>query len=266
MSLVKIGNIGSGFAHSTSSTLYKKPKYFQWVFNQLLETTFFCDHAIISGINEQCKNKYAWLVESRDIVPGVNQFIQENIELVSDSYKLLFTHNREICDLADNFIFIPSHGYWIEEPQVFPKSKLVSMISSNKGWTEGHRKRLEWVNKLRGSVDLYGRGFNDFERHEDALAPYYFSVCIENDSYSTYFSEKILSCFAAGTIPIYYGAPDIGRFFNKESIITLDENFQINDLTKELYESKIDAVRDNLAIVRDYNIIEDIIWRKYVRI
>ena len=32
-----------------------------------------------------------------------------------------------------------------------------------------------------------------------------FSVCIENDVYDTYFTEKILDCFATGTIPIYKG-------------------------------------------------------------
>ena len=30
---------------------------------------------------------------------------------------------------------------------IYPKSKLVSMIASNKGYTEGHRRRLRVVEK-----------------------------------------------------------------------------------------------------------------------
>lgn len=259
-----IGNIGSGFTHSTSSTLYKIPNHIEWKFGQILETTFFCDNAVIDGISANCENKYAWLVESRDIIPAATKFVKENVKLVSNAYKYLFTHNEEIYSLADNFVFLPSHGSWVEDAPI-QKTKLVSMISSNKGWTEGHRKRLEWVQKLRGSVDLYGRGFNEFKRHEDALAAYYYSVCAENDMYKTYFSEKVLSCFSAKTIPIYYGAPDIGKFFNPRGIITLDENFQIKNLTEEDYWSRIDAINENFELVKEYNIIEDIVWEKYLK-
>jgi hypothetical protein len=93
-----------------------------------------------------------------------------------------------------------------------------------------------------------------------------FSVTIENDIYETYWSEKILDCFATGTIPIYLGSPDIGDFFNMEGIILLTDDFDINSLSIDEYNSRIPAIKDNLNRVLNYDIIEDIIYNKWIRL
>lgn len=43
------------------------------------------------------------------------------------------------------------------------------MISSNKSYTPGHRKRLEFVDKFRNFVDFYGDGFNRIEKKKMVL-------------------------------------------------------------------------------------------------
>ena len=92
-----------------------------------------------------------------------------------------------------------------------------------------------------------------------------FSVTIENDSYKTYWSEKILDCFACGTIPIYYGSPDIGDYFNIDGIIILTDDFNVDQLTPELYYSKMEAVKDNYNRVLNYDVIEDIIYKEWLQ-
>lgn len=263
--LRKIGLIGGGFQHAFSTTLYKHPSNFSWSKNEILNETFWIDDAIFEGIKSDCPNKYAWLVESRDIAPRSLQFVKDNADLVSRSFKYLFTHNKDIYDLAENFIFIPSHATWIETPQIYPKSKLVSIVSSNKNWTAGHRKRLEWVDRFREHADLFGMGFAPFDDKTKTLADYYFSICIENDAYRSYYSEKILDCFACGTIPVYYGAPDIGDHFDSDGIIVLDDDFDVSQLSIELYNSKIGAIKNNLSKVKEYYTTEDLIW-KYLRL
>jgi hypothetical protein len=52
--------------------------------------------------------------------------------------------------------------------------------------------------------------------------------------------KKISDCFATG--PYQYGTDMIGDVFNMDGIIMLNENFNINDLTPELYYNKIDAI------------------------
>ena len=260
----KIGLIGGGFQHAYSTTLWKKPKKFSWEKGSVLDTTFFVDEAIVPGLGIKCERKIAWLVESRSVIHSTIEAVKEHYKEISKEYDFLFTHYKEIYDLADNFIYFPPHGYWIEEPKIHEKTKLVSMISSNKRIVSGHNYRLEWVDKLKDSVDLYGSGFNNFDKKESALNDYMFSITIENDSYETYWSEKILDCFATGTIPVYYGAPDIGDYFNMNGIILLTEEFDINSLTPSEYFKRIDAVEDNFRRVLQFNVIEDIIYEKYI--
>ena len=261
----KIGLIGGGFQHAFSTTLWKKPKYFEWSKNKIEDITFFIDESIINGINSKCKKKIAWIVESRCIVPNVISFLKNNIQLVLDSYDLIFTHDKTLYELSEKIIYIPSHGYWIEEPKIYDKSKLVSMISSNKNFSNGHRKRLMFVEKYRNYVDLYGRGFNEITKKDDALKDYMFSLVIENDTYPTYWSEKILDCFATGTVPIYYGSPDIGEHFNMDGIILLNDQFDISKLNSDEYTKRMEAIIDNFERSLEFDVIEDIIYKKWIK-
>jgi hypothetical protein len=93
-----------------------------------------------------------------------------------------------------------------------------------------------------------------------------FSVTIENSKYETYWTEKILDCFACGTIPIYHGASDIGDYFNMDGIIILNDNFDPNTLTPDLYLSKEDAIIDNYERAIKYDVIEDLIWEKFFKL
>ena len=87
---------------------------------------------------------------------------------------------------------------------------------------------------------------------------------MENATYSNMFTEKITDCFMTGTIPIYYGISNIGNYFNTDGIIILDDNFRIEDLSFELYHSKIDAVIDNLKRSIDFPHAEDYIFKTFI--
>lgn len=107
----------------------------------------------------------------------------------------------------------------------FPtKDQSLSVICSKKTTTPGHRQRLCFVEKLgeRMPVDLFGRGFTPIQDKWDGLAPYRYSVAIENDSYPDYWTEKIADCFLAGTVPLYYGCPNISDYFPADAFIPLD--------------------------------------------
>lgn len=259
--MIKIGLIGGGFQHSYSSTLWKHPSHFIWSKNNIEDITFFVDEGIENGLTVNCERKFAWLLESRTINPNDVLFVKNNWEKVSKEYEVLFTHNKEIYELADNFVYLPPHGFWIETPKIYEKTKLVSMMSSNKHY----QHRLQWVDKLNGLVDLFGNGFNHVDKKETALCDYMFSITIENDIYETYWSEKILDCFATGTVPVYLGSPDIGDYFNMDGIILLTDDFDINSLTIEEYNKRISAIQDNLNRVLKYNVIEDIIYEKWIK-
>jgi hypothetical protein len=264
--MIEVGLIGGGFQHAYSSTLWKIPTYFTWSKNQIKDITFFVDEDIVKNINSTYNTKkIAWIVESSAIIPEVIKKIKEQSKEISNAYEFLITHDKSISCLADNFYYLPPSGYWIENPECYPKTRLCSMITSNKTQCEGHLYRLHWADKLKDKVDLFGRGIREFNKKEDALADYMFSVTMENASYDGYWSEKILDCFACGTIPIYHGDPNIGDYFNIDGIIKLDDSFDPNLLTPELYLSKEEAIIDNFNRTLKYNIIEDILWERYIK-
>ena len=266
---VKYNLIGGPFQHAKTSTLDKEAKYLEWDFESKENpVTFYVDYQIIDGLHDgdDGKKKYAWLLESRAIVPGLIDYVIQNKEQFIETYEMVFTHNERLLSLGEPFKWSPAYGFWIDEPKICKKTKLVSMITSNKTLTKNHRLRLAVAEKVKNSkrVDLYGRGINEIERKEEGLNDYMFSIAIENDCYGSYFTEKIMDCFAVGTIPIYLGSPGIGEHFNMDGIILLDENFDINNLTKQLYYDKIEAVKDNFNRVLQYDVLEDWIYKEYL--
>jgi hypothetical protein len=263
----KIGLFGGCFQHAYSSTLWKTPKHFEWAKNTICNYNCFVEDEIVKNIHNPVK-KFAWVVESSPIIEkyhGTVSNIIAHAKEISDSYDFLISHDKKIYSLAPNFYYLPPHGTWIENPTIHPKTKLCSMITSNKRMVDGHNLRLNWAERLKGKVDLFGRGIRPFDRKEDVLNDYMFSITIENTSYETYWTEKILDCFATGTIPIYLGAPDIGNYFNMDGIILLTDDFDTSCLSSELYISKQDAIIDNFERALQYDVIEDIIWNRFIK-
>lgn len=263
--MIELGLLGGGFQHAYSSTLMKHPKYFSWAKNKIRDITCFMEEEIVPNINKHNNiKKFAWVLESSVIIPSVVNEVIQNYKEISESYEFLISHDKRISSLASNFYYLPPHGYWIENPQFYPKTKLCSMISSSKRMCGGHDFRLNWVDKLRNKLDLFGNGINAFNKKEDVLADYMFSVTIENSQYETYWTEKILDCFACGTIPIYHGAQDISEFFNMDGIILLDDSFDVSQLSEELYLSKENAIIDNFERTLKYDVIEDIMYEQFI--
>ena len=129
-----------------------------------------------------------------------------------------------------------------------------SCITSTKSFLPGHTDRLNFVYNIKDRVDLYGRGIREIPSKLDALHNYAFSVGIENnvskDDY--YFTEKLLELFVTGTVPIYYGCPNISEFFDMNGILTFTNQNELdeilNNLSQEKYNSMFDSVKNNFDI------------------
>jgi len=70
---------------------------------------------------------------------------------------------------------------------------------------------------------------------------YKFTVAFENSSYPGYTTEKIYHPMVAGSIPIYWGNPEIGRDFNTKSFVNWHE---YND-SKKVADKVIELDQDN---------------------
>jgi hypothetical protein len=109
-----------------------------------------------------------------------------------------------------------------------PKTKLLSVITSSKMMTEGHRRRLEFAKRLKthfgDEIDLFGRGMDEVEDKWDALADYRYHVAMENSAVNHYWTEKLADAFLAGCHPIYYGCPNVTDYFPSGSLTSIDIN------------------------------------------
>ncbi len=105
------------------------------------------------------------------------------------------------------------------------KTKSLSVISSDKAFTEGHRQRVDFVERLtrrlEGGIDHFGKGIR-IPHKWDGLAGYKYSVVIENSSVRDYWTEKIADAFLAESYPFYYGCPNIGDYFPAGSYTWID--------------------------------------------
>jgi hypothetical protein len=127
------------------------------------------------------------------------------------------------------------------------KDRELSIITSDKVWLEGHKKRYAFANKMIGHfkdrLGVYGRGFNPIEDKADGLERYQFSIAIENSTIPDYFTEKLWDCFLTYTVPFYYGYPNLPDYFPKDAYIEID----LND-----YQKSIEIMEEKLADQNSY--------------
>lgn len=215
----------------------------------------------------QSRRKILWIVESRTFAEGANQLVKENLQEAVSIFEQIWTHDDDLIGLHPSIKRVaPTMGLWIpeEEQLIYRKSKLISMITSRKVFTPQQRFRVDFAEKNRKTINVYGKGFQEIRSKTEGLQEYMFSVAIENDTYDTYFTEKILDCFACGTIPVYKGTRKVTEYFNGNGILFLDDVKDLSTLTKELYISKIPYIIENYQKVKKFNTIDDYVVEKYL--
>lgn len=228
---------------------------------------FLTDMCITSHHNFNDKVKYAWMVESPEITPEQYKWLSTNL----DKFEQVFTFKRTLLDAdPERCKFVPGGACWIKEEDwgVHPKTKLLSFVTSNKNYTSGHVLRQRIIQRLGQSFDVYGRGYNEIPDKITGLKDYMFSLAVENTKEDYYFTEKLLDCFMTGTVPIYYGCPSIGDFFNPEGIIQINSLQDAEQVIKQLhagtYQRMLPAVIDNYnRCMNQFLSYEDYMYNNY---
>ena len=266
MSKYKI-NLFCGDNLEPSSSALNATKHVQWVYDGSGEVNIYVSQRALDALNDTSgKPTYIWLLESKQIIPQYYQWIIDNYEFVTSRVDGIFSCDKELCAKYPKISYSVINAVpWVQDRKVHEKTKLVSMIASNKRMCEGHARRLQFVDKFRDKLDFYGRGFNEISCKEDGLRDYMFSVGIENAVYDTYFTEQLTDCFACGTIPIFYGCKGVTEYFNEDGIIFLDDDFDLSMLTKDLYYSKMDVIKDNFERSINFPVAEDYLYLNYFK-
>jgi hypothetical protein len=271
--------VGGGFQHDVCSSALNQNKFVDWTKDGSASISIHIDDGLFYQTNKNKKN-YGWIGESTAIVPHVIKTILTNLDYFKEQYEFIFTHDRRIIEKDKEFFkfVLPNALPYIQNKSIYKKTKLVSFIGSNKVMCSGHNFRQQMIRKYSDKVDHYGRGFADKElpwtyNHNNTeesgkligLKDYMFSFAMENDNYDDIFCEKITDCLATGTIPIFWGTKNISNYFDINGIIILDENFDINMLTEEYYNSKIESIQNNFEKSKKLTTSEDYAYLNYIK-
>ncbi|MFK7940975.1 MAG: glycosyltransferase family 10 [Roseovarius sp.] len=148
-----------------------------------------------------------------------------------------------------NGVFFPFGSTWVPGWRDLDttKSKMCSLIASSKRSQTGHVLRHAVADQITAQaldVDLLGGGYAPFGDKSDGLAPYRYSVVIENVAEPNYFTEKLVDAILCNTIPIYWGCPNIDRFFDTSGMVICQDQ---DDLMQAIHAMSVDDYTARLA-------------------
>jgi|SRR5579862_49119 len=177
-------------------------------------------------------------------------------------------------DLVDGITYFKFH-YPVLQPMLselpsFEQKKFCTFVgtclqSKRKGCLYEERKNAIRFFETIGEegFEFYGRNWDPalYKSYRGPIADkiqtiknYRFSICYENSSACKgYVTEKIFDCFAAGSIPIYWGAPNIEHYVPKDCFIDRRDFASMEDLylflknmTEQEYAGYIQRIRSYL--------------------
>lgn len=264
----KINLFDKNFRHSIgedgfdTATKGREPVEVEWVRDipNWSSVTVFTDLCIDAVGMVESKYKVAWLIEPRSVHPQ----IYSTIKRFEDQFDLILTFDEQLLTSGPKYKRFIFCGSWLSDDlwDIYPKTKKGSIIASSKNFTEGHQLRHQII-KACPQLDAWGRGIKSFDSKLDPLKDYMYSVVIENISYNYYITEKLIDCLSTGTIPIYWGCPDIGDIFNKDGIIQFNgfDDFCNLQISSDMYDNMLPAIKDNFERAKLYKSTDDHVAR-----
>lgn len=256
------------FRHEGHSVLGKTPERirYYWGATSWNGTTLFVDGCASPGTVRQVQSnrKVGWLHEPPCLHPQDYENVDwDGLDMVLTYHEPLLSHPKAQ--------FVPYGGVWIPRADwgMHPKTKLCSMLIGTKTATEGHRIRHAIARELRGlDVDFYGAGAGvDVGYGPQAklrvLKDYAFSIVTETCWEENLFTEWLCDCLAVGTVPVLWGCPNVGDFFDAAGILRFETpggaRMIARGLTLGLYEAMRPYAECNLGTVRRYEITDDLV-------
>ena len=141
------------------------------------------------------------------------------------------------------------------------KTKIVSIIASGKSNVPDHLKRHELIQRWGNVIDVMGRGYNPIDSITTGLKDYAFHIAMENQRRDLHFSEKLINPIMTGTIPIYWGMPSIGDYFDTRGMIIMNDIEEFPNiyasLGQDLYNEKLPYAKENFETAKKYILSED---------
>jgi hypothetical protein len=233
MTLVRIvkGWIGPDFLHQTPSQtgIWDNIKF---TFDPVDECDFLImlNNQMKEDVTVKCPEENIWVLMQEPYMKGHSDWMIERHDpfarvftnyIPSGDSKYIVSHPADPWHVGRSFDKLVSCSI----PQ---KEKDISWIAGNPTDLPGHFKRKSFLNYARKdnslNIDYFGRAIRFIEDKWDGLAPYKYSIVLQNSSSPDYWTDMLADCFLSWTVPIYYGCTNLESYFPEESFIRIDIN------------------------------------------
>ena len=225
---------------------------------------------------------YKVLLVSNEPVCSPNKERIDDIIEHSKEYDLILCTDDEILNTCTNSILFPYGSTWLNKTEVKHEDSLgfyaeglednyinkeygVSFMATGHRGMDGYEMRREvWNNRelLRkvptkfwssGRTTTRANGFSETlhdgiipNGNKDNLFFSQFSIIIENCVQRNYFSEKLIDCMLTKTIPIYYGCPNIGEYFDNSGFFRFSTMKELIDVINLIDENTYNKLKDQV--------------------
>lgn len=223
-------------------------------------------------ISESLAGKYRYMYKVLLAFTEPQTYRSSDSDIIGHSglYDLILTYSQAVLNTCPNARPLYFGTPWVDD-YTGTKHFCVSFICGSKSHLAGHRLRhvvfrlsdiaiptFFWVSSKVKSPALKGLQYPAGVDKSLLFKDTQFHIAIENCKEQSYFTEKITDCFVTRTVPVYWGCPNIGDFFNLDGIITFDDERdlveKLNDLNSDSYKKYRDAVEDNYRLVQPYRV------------
>jgi hypothetical protein len=235
--------------------------YLDPVWDSDKQVSIFIDYMGI-GTQEYKNSEYRILISGCEPPEMYNSFYNEqNVIDHHKKFDLILAASERILENCSNAVKFPFGSAWVEPIQDQKKNFELSFLAGVKNQLVGHRFRQEILKVQDQITNIPVKFYQSYDgKKDDILYPPMFSIIVENTQHKNYFTEKIIDCLLSKTIPLYWGCPNIGEYFDKKGIITFNSLGELiakcNMLTPEVYESKLEIIEKNFneaLIYKDYS-------------
>tara|TARA_R100000951_G_scaffold116779_2_gene130722 strand:- start:3155 stop:4867 length:1713 start_codon:yes stop_codon:yes gene_type:complete len=256
------------YAPRTSKLRYvEKEKIFDYGSGITIFTDNFLNKDLIESVRSNIK--IGWIMEP----PVIHSRAYDNAIECRDSLDYVLTFSKELSEKYENFILFPWCYLRVAQDDwgIGEKNKLVSLIASNKRYTEGHKLRHMIADKEseKYGIDLYGSAFKQFSELGKGIAikDYMYTIVIQNSQVDTFFTDFV-DPLITGTVPIFWGTSEISKYFNPNGFIefnTLEElKIILDNISEKDYNSRMEAIKENYELAKTYWRVDDQLSEKLI--
>jgi len=205
-----------------------------------------------------------------DIIPRLRD------DAINGVFDLVLAWHPAIVHSCPNAIYFQMCPTWMLGEKAFPNTLSMPMssfppyvppqkdfslgfVTSPKAWCPGHQLSqavYDWLPEAIGDLKVRkGKGVpnkdsSGFLQKRLFLGPSQFAMAIENQAIEGWFTEKLVDCFIARTVPVYWGCPNLADYgFDAGGIVRFagldDLKLVLAGLTPETYGEMRGAMEHN---------------------